>query len=202
MSSYSSSRQSPKMSSRQSSQYSSRQSSRSASPRSSPSALSDNSFLSRFLNKLYQQKAFNLLLSLTILFFIIVLSFTCFEVKKTIVHQNCECAEDEYFNGEECVKLSNIDYDFKNLSARIKKDIHENLSIKNLKEVIPSVADLEEQILYAAIYQLHYFVNNEGEVNNCDVDESVVGYQITIIIFFIICAVLTIISYMGRKSRQ
>lgn len=180
----------------------SRSPSASYSPRSSRSVSPKYAGSSRYINFLYQPKTYNTLVSLCILFLICIISFLLFDVRKTVISPNCQCESHQYYNGHECVNRSEIKQDMENITMLILHSLKkENITFAELKNIDKSIADLDDQIIYLALYQLNYFVNSEGNINSCHAKESCLGYEIAVVILFIICFALTFISFIGRQSR-
>lgn len=187
------------MSSTPSGSYS-RSSSARGSARSSRSVSPKPSSASGILNNLYQQKTFNLLIGLSILFFIVILSFTCFEVKKTVILSNCQCENNQFYDGKDCAPIPTLDDDFKDIKSQIGYSLKDNMTINQLKTIDERIAKLDDQIIYTAIYQLGHYVDNNENICSCNKEESYYGYEVTVIILFIICCALAIISFLGRNS--
>ena len=187
------------MSSTPSASYS-RSSSTRSSARSSRSVSPKPSSASGFLNNLYQQKTFNLLFGVSILFFIVILSFTCFEVKETIISEKCQCEENQFYNGAGCAPIPTLDDDFKDIKSQIGYSLKENMTIGQLKAIDEMITKLDDQIIYTAIYQLGNYVDENETIHSCKEEKSYYGYEITVIILFIICCALAIISFLGRNS--
>ena len=82
---------------------------------------------------------------------------------------------------------------------QVRREIENCSTASQLKECIPQLSQNEEY-LAQFIYLSDYYVDTDGNIHSCTVEESIQGYKITSILLFVICIVLAFLSFNGQKS--